>query len=124
MSRFVGLKGSDPAPEPAGAQKKKSAPAAKSTQTAAATPKAPAPKSGGSAGPALSGTGSAVTTTNAGAIRPAAPKAEPQEAKPEGTQEAKAPAAAEQRPANSAGLLNGAQPTMPTGSFNSRWGSF
>src|SRR5439155_1199725 len=26
MSRFVGLKGSDPAPEPAGAQKKKSAP--------------------------------------------------------------------------------------------------
>jgi hypothetical protein len=127
MSRFVGLKGSDPAPEPTAAQKKKPAPTTKSTQTAAATPKAPAPKSAGSAGsagPVLSGTGSTVPTPNAGAIRPAAPKAEPQEAKPEATQEAKAPAAAEQRPGNSAGLLNGAQPTMPTGSFNSRWGSF
>jgi len=125
MSRFVGLKGSEPAPDQAAAQKKKSAPTTKSTQTAAAAPKAPVPKSAGSTGPALSGTASPVTTTNAGAIRPAAaPKAEPQEAKPEATQEAKAPAAAEQRPANSAGLLNGAQPTMPTGSFSSRWGSF
>src|SRR5262245_41857052 len=125
MSRFVGLKGSEPTPEPAPApaQKKKSSPpTAKSTQTAAATPKAPAPKSAGSTGPALSGTASAVTPTNAGAIRPAAPKAESQEAKPEAPQEAKAPP--EQKPASSAGLLNGTQPPAPTGSFNSRWGSF
>ena len=126
MSRFVGLKGSEPAAETAtaAAQKKKSTPpaSAKSTQTAAATPKTATPKS---TGPALAGTSSAAPT-NAGAIRPAAPKAQPQEAnaetKPEASQEAKA--ASETRPANSAGLLNGAQPTVPTGSFNSRWGSF
>jgi len=122
MSRFVGLKGSDPAPEPtpAPAQKKKSSPpTTKSTQTAAATPKAAAPKS---SGPALSA--ASTTPANAGAIRPAAPKTEPHEAKPEASQEAKAPAAPEQKPASSAGLLNGTQPPAPTGSFNSRWGSF
>jgi murein L,D-transpeptidase YafK len=124
MSRFVGLKGTDPAPEAttAAAQKKKSTPPPKSTQTAAATPRTATPKS---SGPALAGTSSAVPT-NAGAIRPAAPKAPPQEAnaqaKPEASQEAKA--APEARPAASAGLLNGAQPTVPTGSFSSRWGAF
>jgi murein L,D-transpeptidase YafK len=128
MSRFVGLKGSDPAPEAttAAAQKKKSTPPPKATQTAAATPKTATPKSASpSSGPALAGTSSAAPT-NAGAIRPATPKAQPQQAnaetKPEASQEAKA--APEARPANSAGLLNGAQPTVPTGSFSSRWGSF
>jgi murein L,D-transpeptidase YafK len=124
MSRFVGLKGSEPAPDPAAAQKKKSSPTTKSTQTVAATPKVLAPKSTTS----TTSTATATAPTNAGAIRPAAPKAQPQEAKPEpkpeATQEAKSPAAPESRPANSAGILNGAQPTTPTGSFNSRWGSF
>src|SRR5207249_3449952 len=64
MSRFVGLKGSDSAPDPATAQKKKSSPTTKSTQTAAATPKAPTPKS-------TSSTSTAIAPTNAGAIRPA-----------------------------------------------------
>ncbi len=64
--------------------------------------------------------------TNAGAIRAAAPKAATPEAKPEpkpeSPPEAKATAAAEPRPSSSAGLLNGAQPTVPTGSFSNRWG--
>jgi murein L,D-transpeptidase YafK len=124
MSRFVGLKGSEPAPDTATAPaQKKKAPPAKSTQTAATTPKAATPKS---SGPALAGTTSAAPTANAGAIRAAAPKAQPQEtsaqSKPEASQEAKA--APEAKPASSAGLLTGAQPTVPAGSFNSRWGSF
>jgi murein L,D-transpeptidase YafK len=116
VSRFVGWKGSDPVPaEPAPAQKKKSQP--KATQTAATTPKAPAPKA--------SATSNASTaTTNAGAIRPAAPKAPTPESKPDASQETKAAtAAAEPRPSSGASLLNGAQPTAPTtGSFSSRWG--
>jgi murein L,D-transpeptidase YafK len=113
MSRFVGWKASDPAPtQPAPAQTKKSQP----TKTAATTPKAPAPKA------------TAAATTNAGAIRAAAPKAATPEAKPEqkpeSPPEAKATAAAEPRPSSSAGLLNGAQPTVQTGSFSNRWGSF
>ena len=113
MSRFVGWKASDPAPaQPAPAQTKKSQP--KSTQTAATTPKAPTPKA----------TSSATPTTNAGAIRPAAPKGQTPEAKPEQKPEAtpEAKAAAEPRPSSSAGLLNGAQPPASTGSFNNRWG--
>src|SRR5215510_4789916 len=119
MSRFVGWKTSDPPPaQPASAQTKKSQ--SKSTQTAAAAPKAPAPKSS-----AAATSSNASTTTNAGATRPAAPKAqttEPskQEARPDESQETKAVAAP--RPSSSAGLLNGAQPTVPTGSFDSRWG--
>jgi monoamine oxidase len=118
MSRFVGWKASDPAPaQPAPAQTKKSQP--KSTQTAATTPKAPTPKA----------TSSATPTTNAGAIRPAAPKGQTPEAKPEAkpdaSQETKAAAsAAEPRPSSGAGLVNGTQPPVPTGSFNNRWGSF
>jgi murein L,D-transpeptidase YafK len=96
MSRAVGLK-SDPEPEPATAQRKKAAPTPKATQTAAA-PKAksadPAPKQ------------------NATAAAPAAPKAAP-------TQEANADAG---RPANT--MMSGAQPTVPAGSFDSRWGTF
>jgi murein L,D-transpeptidase YafK len=120
VSRFVGWKSSDPPPaQPAPAQTKKSQ--SKSTQTAAATPKAPAPKSSAAATGSASNT---ATTTNAGAIRPAAPKAQTtelskQEARPDESQETKAAPRS-----NSAGLLNGAQPTVPTGSFDSRWGSF
>ena len=120
MSRFVGWKASDPAPtQPTPAQTKKSQP---KTQTAATTPKAAPPKA----------TSSATTTTNAGAIRPAAskatttttPEAKPEQPKSEPSQEAKA-ATAEPRPSSNAGLLNGAQPpTTPTGSFSNRWGSF
>jgi len=118
MSRFVGWKASDPAPtQSAPAQTKKSQP---KTQTAATTPKASPPKA----------TSSITATTNAGAIRPAAPKApptpeaKPEQPKPEPSQEAKAAVAAEPRSSSSAGALNGAQPTAPTGSFNNRWGSF
>jgi len=129
MSRFVGWKASDPAPaaEPTTAQKKKSQPT-KSTQTAAIAPKAPVPKSTAtstatSTTAAPSGA-SNVTTTNAGAIRPAAPKAPTPEAKPEQRPEPtpEAKAAAEPRPSSSAGLLNGPQQPVPTGSFNNRWG--
>jgi hypothetical protein len=121
VSRFVGWKSSDPAPaQPAPVQTKKSP----STQTAAATSKAAAPK------PTASSSASPATTTNAGAIRPTAPKVPIPEAKPETKpepnpdtgQETKAAAAAS-RPSDN-GLLNGAQPTMPTGSFSNRWGSF
>jgi len=120
MSRFVGWKASDPAPaaEPTPAQKKKSQPT-KSIQTAASAPKAPVPKSG-----AVATSSASATTTNAGAIRPAAPKAQAPEANPDAPADGKATVAAEPRPSNSAGLLSGAQPTMPTGSFNNRWGSF
>jgi murein L,D-transpeptidase YafK len=119
VSRFVGWKGSDPAPaEPTPAQKKKSQP--KATQTAATTPKAPAPKA------SATSSASTATTSNAGAIRPAAPKAPPAptpEAKPDAGQETKAAAAAEARPSSGASALNGAQPTAPTtGSFSNRWG--
>jgi murein L,D-transpeptidase YafK len=119
VSRFVGWKGSDPAPaEPTPAQKKKSQP--KATQTAATTSKAPAPKA------SATSSASTATTSNAGAIRPAAPKAPPAptpEAKPDAGQETKAAAAAEARPSSGASALNGAQPTAPTtGSFSNRWG--
>ncbi len=119
VSRFVGWKGSDPAPaEPTSAQKKKSQP--KATQTAATTPKATAPKA------SATSSASTATTSNAGAIRPAAPKAPPAptpEAKPDAGQETKAAAAAEARPSSGASALNGAQPTVPTtGSFSNRWG--
>src|SRR5262245_6743176 len=61
MSRFVGWKSAEPAPaQPAPVQTKKSQP----TKTAATAPKSPAPKSA---------TAATSTTTNAGAIRPAAP---------------------------------------------------
>jgi murein L,D-transpeptidase YafK len=123
MSRFVGWKASDPAPQPVPAQTKKS----KSTQTAASTPKAPVPKNtaASSATSTAAAPSGASNVTNAGAIRPVAPKAPTPEAKPEQRPEAtpEAKAAADPRPSSSAGLLNGAQPA-PTGSFNNRWGSF
>ena len=126
MSRFVGLKGSEPAPEPAPAKKGKSQP--KSTQTASTAPKATPPKTTAPKTTATAATTN-TATANAGAIRPAATaKAPPQEAKPEVKQEASPEAKAatpERRPASSAGVLNGTQPTAaPTGSFDSRWGSF
>jgi len=98
VSRAVGLK-SDPEPEPAAAAKRKANPAPKAaTQTASA--------------------GKAKTESepkqNAGAIRPAATRPATQEAS----------ADTERRPTNSAGLLNGAAPPVPAGSFDSRWGTF
>jgi hypothetical protein len=125
MSRFVGWKASDPAPAPAPAQTKKSQP--KSTQTAATAPKAPVPKNTAtsSATTTAAAPSGASNVTNAGAIRPVAPKPSTPEAKPEQRPEAtpEAKAAADPRPSSSAGLLNGAQPPV-TGSFNNRWGSF
>jgi hypothetical protein len=113
MSRFVGLKGLDPAPESAPTPKRK-APPAKSTQTASRTKAKTEPAT------KTSEKASAKATANAGAIRPAA-KAQPQEAKAEPPQTNAAP---EPRPSSSAGLLNGSQPKAPTGSFDSRWGAF
>ena len=100
MQRMVGLR-SDSEPESAQTPKRKATPAPKPTQTAA-TPKAK-PQD-------------AAPKQNAGAIRPAAaPAASPQEA---------SAAEPERRPTSSAGLMTGAQPTVATGSFDSRWGSF
>jgi len=97
MQRMVGLK-SEPDPDPQ-TSKRKAAPAPKATQTAA-TPRAKPPDT--------------APKQNAGAIRPtAAPQ--PQEANA---------AEPERRPTSSAGLMNGAQPAMPAGSFDSRWGTF
>jgi hypothetical protein len=95
MSRLVGLK-SDPAPE---APKRKASPSPKSTQTSVSANKTSAP---------------ADPKQNAGAIRAPSAKPDRQDANSE----------PEQRPASSAGLLNGAQPTVPTGAFDARWGAF
>ncbi len=94
MSRLVGLRGSEPA---ADAPTPKSKPAAKPAQIAAAA----RPKSPGEAKP----------TANAGAIRP--------QQRPE-LQEANADPQA--KPASGASLLNGAQPTVPAGTFDNRFG--
>jgi murein L,D-transpeptidase YafK len=99
MSRLMGLGGSEPAEQAAAPAKPK---------TVAAKQSAPAkPKAQAEAQPAR--------TANAGAISA--------QAKAPATQEANAdPQAA--RPANNASLLNGAQPTVPAGTFDNRWGAF
>jgi murein L,D-transpeptidase YafK len=78
---------------------------------------APAPKTKPPAKPAQAAAAKAVA--NAGAIRPAA---KPQDVRVEAKVEAKADAQA--KPANDASLLSGAQPTVPAGTFDARWGSF
>ncbi len=96
MSRLVGLKGSEPAAN-VPAPKPKPKAVAKQVQTAATA--RPKPQ--------------VVANTAPGAIRP----------KPEQAQES----AVEQppaKPASSASLMTGAQPTVPAGSFDSRWGTF
>jgi murein L,D-transpeptidase YafK len=95
VGRMVGLRGSEPAADTTPAAKPKAAP--KATQTAAA-------KSGGQP------------------KADAKPGAIPQQAKP-ATQEAAA-TPEPTKPSNSASLLNGAQPAVPTGSFDTRWGQF
>jgi len=94
MSRLIGLRGSE-APPP-------EAPKAKTTTTAKATqsPAAPAKPQAESK-----------QAANPGAIRPQ-PKPATQEAN------------ADPKPGASASLLNGAQPTVPAGTFDSRWGTF
>ena len=57
----------------------------------------------------------AKSVANAGAIRP---PAKPQEAK------AEAKADPQAKPDNNASLLTGAQPTVPAGTFDGRWGTF
>jgi murein L,D-transpeptidase YafK len=96
MKRLVGLGGSEPA---ATTEAPKSKAAPKTTQVAA-KPKTE-PKTEASP---------KVAAPAPGAIRP--------------EQKQQANADAEPKPANSASLLNGAQPTVPTGSFDSRWGQF
>jgi hypothetical protein len=101
MSRMMGF-GSEPAPQattPAPA-KRKAAPQPK-TQIAATAPKAKSPGESKQA--------TAESKQNAGAIRP---------------QPTKSADASGMPTASSAGLLNGAQPAVPSGQFDDRWGAF
>ena len=58
------------------------------------------------------------------------PKAQPGAAKPQDVAAAKPKAAAPERQANAyapppgTGMINGAQPVVPAGNFNSRWAGF
>jgi hypothetical protein len=97
MSRAVGLRSAEPTPETPAPKAKA---AAKPAQTAAR----PNPQQA-----------DAKPAANAGATRP---PAKPQDAK------AEAKADPQAKPDNSASLLSGAQPTVPTGTFDGRWGSF
>jgi hypothetical protein len=93
MSRMVGLHGAD---QPADAPAAKPKPAAKPTQTATAS--------------------TAV----------AKPKPQPAAGQPDSksdTAAAKPPAEAPTETASNASLLRGAQATLPSGSFDSRWGA-
>ncbi len=99
MSRFIGLRGSDTQPAETPAAKAAKAPAAKQQPVvAAARPKQAVPQQ-------------AETKSN-GAIRAQQPQAQQASAAPQNDQ------------ASSASLLSGAQPTVPAGSFDSRWGTF
>ena len=97
MSRAVGLRSAEPTPETPAPKAKA---AAKPAQTAAR----PNPQQA-----------DAKPAANAGATRP---PAKPQDAK------AEAKADPQAKPDNSASLLSGAQPTVPTGTFDGRWGTF
>ncbi len=108
MSRFIGLRGSEtPATSEAPAPKAKAA-ATKQPTVAAVRPKQAVPQQSEAKSEAKS---EVKSNGNAGAIRPRQP------------QQASA-AAPQNDQANSASLLNGAQPTVPTGTFDSRWGTF
>jgi hypothetical protein len=102
VTRLVGFKGSEPtasasSPKP----KPKPKPAAKPPLQTASTarPKSEHQAANPAANPAL------------GAIRPKQPQAATQVAE-------------EPKPSSSASLMTGAQPTVPGGSFDSRWGTF
>jgi murein L,D-transpeptidase YafK len=104
VTRAVGLRNGEPAAETPAAKGK---PPAKPTQTATAARKPASEQQQAAAG--------AKPAANAGAIRP---PAKPQDTKVE----AKADTPA--KPDNSANLLTGAQPTVPSGTFDGRWGGF
>jgi murein L,D-transpeptidase YafK len=100
MSRFIGLRGSDTSPAAeTSAAKAKGTTAKQQPAVAAVRPKQAVPQQ-------------AETKSN-GAIRPQQPQPAQQ-----------ASAAPQNDQAGSASLLKGAQPTVPTGSFDSRWGTF
>lgn len=100
MSRFIGLRGSDTSPAAeTPAPKAKAATAKQQPAVAAVRPKQAVPQPS-----------EAKSNGNAGAIRPQQPQ--------------QASAAPQNDQAGSASLLNGAQPTVPTGTFDSRWGTF
>jgi murein L,D-transpeptidase YafK len=105
MSRLVGLKETDTASD---ASKRKANPPTKSTAAPAKAKAQAEPKE---------------PKQNAGAIRPPPARPDRQDA-PATPDRQEVAAAPEQRPTSSAGLLNGAQPTVPAGSFDNRWGSF
>ena len=60
--------------------------------------------------------------TDTAKTEPARNEAKPQEASAPRPAKAQQEANAAAPPANSGGMLNGAQPVVPTGTFNSRWG--
>ena len=97
MARMVGLGGSSASEKPAPAPKAKSAPSKQTARAKPAEDKKPPAKQ----------------TATADAIRP---KSEPAEQQTASTQ---APA-----PASSPGVISGAQPTVPTGSFDNRFGAW
>jgi murein L,D-transpeptidase YafK len=104
---FGGKSSSSAAPEAATASiptpKRKPATASKPVQTASTTVRTKTP-------PASQHASTPPSSPAPGAIRP------------QHTQEASAAPLA--KPASSASLMSGAQPTVPSGSFNSRWGAF
>jgi outer membrane biosynthesis protein TonB len=53
----------------------------------------------------------------------AQPKPQPRSAEPEQTAQAPAPTPTRQSSASGASLMSGAAPTVPTGSFDARWGA-
>jgi hypothetical protein len=100
MSRAVGLGSAEPA-----AAAPKAKPPAKPAQTAVAARKPASEQQQADAKPAA----------NAGAIRP---PAKPQDARVEANADPQA------KSANTGSLLTGAQPTVPAGTFDGRWGNF
>jgi len=110
MGRWIGLRG----PETV------EAPQQTPAQTAAAKPAKPAP----AAAPANTGVTASITAPVAGASRPQPPKTESQQKvaeapDPQSRPATNAPAA---NPASGASLMSGAQPVLPSSSFDSRWG--
>jgi hypothetical protein len=110
MGRMIGLRGAeqDVAPPPPPPKPKASAP--RPAQTAAARPAAPQPRPAPQSEPAPREPVAQAPASQPGAVRP--PAAVP-------SQEAAAPPPA--RPANSASLMSGAQPVVPSSSFDNRW---
>jgi murein L,D-transpeptidase YafK len=108
MGRMIGLRGAEPQAAPQPAPKPAAAP--RPAQTAAARPSAPQPK------PVPP---QEAAPREQAAQAPAYPSAvRPQATPPSQEAAAQQPPA---RPANSASLMSGAQPVVPSSSFDSRW---